>query len=180
MFSDNTPIPDKRALPTSFPNRGMRAIVQRARLEHLATTLLRMADALRIPVPVDAIFFDPPQGLWRIDRAQPVVYQTSPDDLPAYRLELARAVARLSGEADWPLRDELVGAGPFGPNEVDVFAMALLLPTTLLAGLNRQQRTSARIATLFQVPEPEVMVRMAELGYISREESQPLADRPTS
>ncbi|NDJ76881.1 MAG: hypothetical protein GYB65_11535 [Chloroflexi bacterium] len=167
MYNDETPLPPKDLNDlTTTRYRGLRKLVHRARLERLAAELLRMGDALRVPVPIDRLFHNPPQRLWRIDPQQPLVYLTPPNEPLYYRLEIARAVARLTGEANWEVRTKLIGEQPFSASEVEVFALALLLPTALLANLNQQQRNVTTIAKLFQVPLPETTARLTELGYI--------------
>jgi hypothetical protein len=157
----------------------MKAIVRRARIEHLAMELLRLSDALRLPVPVEQIYLNPPQQLWKIDSSQATIYSPVGDDPSRVRLEIARAIARLVGESRWETRVRFLGEKPFSPGEVEVFAIALLMPTALLAGLNERQRAPGVVETLFQIPSTEATVRLAELGYLSPGNSHHIGDGPT-
>jgi hypothetical protein len=182
MYDDYTPHPTARTTPTPLPttHRGLKAIVRRARLEHLSAELLRLTNALRLPIPVEEIYLNPPQNLWSTDPNWELVYALPEEDLYQRRLEIARIVARLAGEAQWDLRIRLLGEKPFSASEVEVFALSLMLPTGLLAGINERQRVPSSVSHIFQVPLTEATVRLGELGYLSPENSHPVTDRPTS
>jgi hypothetical protein len=169
MYDDHTPNPAVQVIPTSLPptHRGMKAIVRRARLEHLAMELLRLGNALRLPVPVERLYEYPPLRLWRIDPRQTSEFVMISEDYLQNRLNITRAVARLVGESQWEARIRMIGDAPFSSNEVEVFTMALLMPTALLAGISEKQRTPAFVSTIFQVPIAEATMRLGELGYLS-------------
>ncbi len=169
MFDDYTPHPMARNLPTPFTtsDRGLRNIVRRARLEHLTAELLRLSGALRLPVPIEEVYLNPPQNLWITDPNWEQIYALSQDIPYQRRLDIARIVARLCGEAQWDLRVRLLGEKPFSDGEVEVFALSLMLPTGLLAGINERQRTPSSVSHIFQVPLIEATVRLGELGYLA-------------
>jgi len=183
MFNDYTPNPLARSSATPLPHsthRGMKAIVRRARLEHLAMELLRISNALRLPVPVEEIYQKPPYDLWHIDPHMPAPYLTFSNDPLQNRLETGRAIARLIGECQWATRLRLLGDSPLSAGEVEVFALAVLMPTALLAGLNERQRNPSSVSMLFQLPLIETTVRLAELGYLSPADKLPVSNKPTS
>lgn len=183
MYDDLTPNPVNQVVSLSAPNtnRGMKAIVRRARLEHLAMELLRLSNSLRLPVPVERIYEYPPLRLWHIDPRQTSEYVMTSEDYLQNRLNMARAVARLVGESPWEARVRLIGDLPFSPNEADIFATALLMPTALLAGISERQRTPAFVSTIFQVPIAEATMRLGEMGYLTPVESSPPSnDFPTN
>lgn len=168
MHNDQTPHP--HLPPISAPGRlncGSKAIVRRARLEHLAAEFLRLGDALRLPVPIQRLYENPPLRLWKIEPSgEPSIYvSASEDNLVKARLEIARAIARLLGESAWEMRIRLLGDKRLSVGEVDVLALALLLPTMLLSGISERQRTATSVALIFQVPYPEAAARLTELGY---------------
>lgn len=174
MHNDQTPQPPLP--PISAPgrvSRGSKAIVRRARLEHLAAEFLRLGNALRLPVPIQRLYENPPMRLWQIaPSTEPPIYVTaSGDNLTKARLEMGRAVARLLAESRWEMRLRLLGDQPLSPGEEDVLALALLLPTMLLAGINERQRTATSVALIFQVPYREAAARLTELGYASHSAS---------
>lgn len=175
MHNDQTPPPPLPPVSASGRmSRGPKAIVRRARLEHLAAEFLRLGNALRLPVPIQRLYENPPMGLWRIAPTnEPPIYVTaSEDNLAKARLEMARAVARLIAETRWDLRIRLMENKPFSSGEEDVLALALLLPTKLLAGINERQRTATSVALIFQVPYHEAAARLTELGYATRSLSE--------
>ena len=141
------------------PGAGMHSVVRRARLEHLAAELLRSAGMMRLPVPIATLAAEPPANMW----APPAEPIRAPSGEP--RLALARHVARKTGESQWALKLRVFGAQPFTDADVELFATALLLPSTLLATLNAAQRTPGHVARLFDVPERLAATRLAELGY---------------
>lgn len=144
-------------------------MVRRARLEHLATELLRLSNALRLPVPIEGIYTHPPLNLWQTP-ASPLPLNAAAvlGDMCQARWETARAVAAQVCKSAWPLRASLMGDSPLPDAEIDLLAVALLLPTALLAGINERQRSDpALVSTLFQAPLSAVTVRLAELGYLS-------------
>jgi hypothetical protein len=178
------PHPVARTSPTPLPgpHRSTRAMVRRARLEHLATELLRLGNALRPPVPVEDLYRQPPQQLWLIDPGEPPLANDPERTLSdSYwpRLEIARAVARRVSQCVWPLRIQLLGPQPLAANEINLFALALLLPTGLLAGISERQRSPQTVSIIFQTPLKETTLRLAELGYISPAESSRAADTTT-
>jgi hypothetical protein len=142
-------------------------MVRRARLEHLATELLRLGAALRPPVPVEDLYTHPPHLLWHPDNA---IHQ--PDDPYQARLEIARTIAQHVSASSWPLRIQLLGPQPLAAGEIELFALALLLPTGLLSGVNENQRTPSAISTIFQVPIKATTLRLAELGYLAPDTDQ--------
>ncbi|MBN1681716.1 MAG: hypothetical protein JW966_15655 [Anaerolineae bacterium] len=183
MYNDHTPIPLTHPLPTVQPaaasfvtNRGMQAIIRRARLEYLATQLLTLSRALRLPVPIEDILYSPPLDLWHINPDQPPPCLMQTHDPLIKRLEMARTVARLVGESGWEPRQRLLGSQSFSRNESDIFCMALLIPTALLAGLNEQQRLPGRVSCLFQVPDEQAAIRLVELGYVARTQVNTLTE----
>lgn len=166
------PHPVARTTPTPLPapHRDTRAIVRRARLEHLAAELLRLGDALRPPVPVEDLYRRPPYDFWQIDPADPLLARRparASSDPYQHRMEIARGIAQQVSGCAWPLRIQLLGPQPLVSGEIDLFALALLLPTALLAGINAQQRHPQTVATIFQTPLKETTLRLAELGYLS-------------
>lgn len=171
-MTDNPP-PVQRSSPTPTPRPSThqitQAMVRRARLEHLATELLCLGDALRLPVPIETVYTHPPLNLWR-PPASPLPSSAAAvlGDAHQVRWETARAVAAQVSESAWPLRATLMGDDPLPDAEIDLLAVAVLLPTALLARLNERQRGDpALVANLFQAPVAAVTVRLAELGYLS-------------
>lgn len=152
-------------------------MVRHARLEFVAADLLRQADALRIPVPVDEVLYHPPLGLWHLD---PLTMSPFPAaNVYDQRMIIARLVAQQVSDSCWTQRRTLLGERAFTGPELDVFAVALLLPTALLATLNAQQLTSERVTQLFQVPHDITLRRLAELGYLTPSDRTQAGDQPT-
>lgn len=165
MTDHPTPPSDSRRTPTSVQRRSTRGMVRRARIEHLAAELLRLGDALRLPVPAEDLYRTPPQHLW----PGGVDHPAGGDQVDPYggRWEIARAVGRAVSDSAWPLRAQLLGDQPLAESEIDLFAIALLLPTALLAGISEQQRSQPEtVARLSQVPLKHTALRLGELGYL--------------
>ncbi|MBI5958116.1 MAG: hypothetical protein HY866_05240 [Chloroflexi bacterium] len=174
----NHPSPTPTPLPS--PHRNTRAIVRRARLEHLASELLRLGDAMRPPVPVENLYAHPPHDLWQPDPAVLAhATETTTPDIYHNRLDLARAVAQQISGSAWPLRLQLLGPHPLTEGEIEMFALALLLPTGLLAGVSEQQRTPQTIAIIFQTPINQAVTRLGELGYLAPGENDSLTQETT-
>ncbi len=169
MPDTTPPYPLSPTTPTPRPGTQhfTRAMVRRARLEHIATELLRVSAALRLPVPIETIYTHPPLDLWRTPASPLPPGVAARAGLAQVRWETARAVAGLVSASRWPLRIQLLGDRPLSDAEIDLFTAALLLPTALLAGINERQRsTPAAVATLFQTPPAITALRLAELGYL--------------
>ena len=108
MHNDQTPHP--HLPPISAPgrlNRGSKAIVRRARLEHLAAEFLRLGDALRLPVPSSASMKIRRCACGRSTiQRKPSIYVTASEDnlakAPARnRPRIARLLGRIGlGDAD--------------------------------------------------------------------------------
>lgn len=183
MSDTPPPHPVARTSPTPLPaHRDTRAMVRRARLEHLATELLRLGGALRPPVPIESLYANPPHLLWQPDPdllLQAADTDRTLDDLYQPRLELARAIAEHISLSGWSLRVQLLGSQPLTAGEIALFALALLLPTGLLSGISERQRTPPAISTIFQAPLKETMLRLAELGYLTPESDQPVVSDTT-
>ncbi len=173
------PLPQRvaRTTPTPLPahHRDTRSMVRRARLEHLATELLRLGNALRPPVPVEELYAQPPYRLWPTEPGDPLMRPAANpgvEDRPQRRLDIARAIAERVSTSSWPLRIQLLGPHPLALAEIELFALALLLPTGLLSGINEHQRTPSAIATIFQTPLKESTLRLGELGYLTPQAEQ--------
>ncbi len=169
-----TPDPAPRHASTPSSRVGM---VRRARLEFVATDLLRQAHALEIPVPVDDLLRQPPLDLWRVD----VLRMTPFPAVDAFegRMITARMIAQQVSDTAWDQRVTLLGARAFTPAEIEVFAVALLLPTMLLATLNAQQLAPDHVMRLFQVPPAITLRRLAELGYLNPSDRSQVGDQAT-
>lgn len=147
----------------------LHAVVRRARIEHIAAELLRVADAMRAPVAVTDLYQQPPINLWPATTAQ------VPAHTPELRMAVARLIAQKVGDSNWSLRHKLVSARPFSASEIEMFAIALLLPSTLISSLSARQHTPDGIAQLFQVPYNVAAQRLRDLGYAP---GAPHADAP--
>jgi hypothetical protein len=155
-------------------------MVRRARLEHLASELLRLGGAMRPPVPVEQLYAHPPHDLWTPDPALLArASEITTPDVYQHRLDLARAIARQISQSVWPLRLQLLGAHPLTEAEIETVALALLLPTGLLAGVSEQQRHPDTIAVIFQTPVTQATLRLGELGYLAPGEDQRVAHDAT-
>src|SRR5690606_501818 len=150
---------------TGSTHRGSRVSVHRVRLEHLAVELLRVSGALRLPVPVEALWQHPPHGLWDPQSENFALYPPRPGDDPyAGRWRIATAIANAVSGTAWVNKVHLMGAVPFNEADRQVFARALLVPTPLLSTLSERQKSPERIHNIFQVPLAEAKVRLEELG----------------
>lgn len=180
MYNDHTPDAFARTSPTPVATKGhtMKIIARRARIEHMAVELLRLGNVLRLPVPVEEIYLSPPLQLWQINAPRWPTLSSDPEEKFAQRLELARSIARLVGESGWTTRIRLMGRKPLTPDDVETFAATLLVPTALLSALNARQRSPQTVAALFQVPLEAAIRRLAELGYLPHEASEPPTDPP--
>lgn len=158
-MTSSTPTPPNRGTQAQSPGTGKFAVVRRARVEHLAAELLRQADAMRIPVPVEQLMQQPPLGLWPASQVE------IPANAIDTRLAVAHLIARKAGESNWPARVKLFGQRAFSASEIAMFVVALLLPSPLLNNLNAQQRTPEAVAQMFQVPREMAAQRLDELGY---------------
>ncbi|MBN1200212.1 MAG: hypothetical protein JXJ20_00010 [Anaerolineae bacterium] len=155
--------PTAASLPTI--HRSLKSTVRRVRIEHLATELLRQSEALRLPVPIVQVYTNPPPGLWY---AGSNMLPPPPTNGTFYeRMDTARSIAQLVDASQWEPSRRMIGRHPLSPGEIEIFAIALLMPAILLARMNNRQRTPAIIATIFQVPEMEAAVRLSELGYFA-------------
>jgi hypothetical protein len=163
---EGTPVPHLRspANPSTF-HQGLKAMARRARLEYLATELLRLAGALRMPVPILELYHEPPGELWQAATHEYAAI-TQGDDLAYLRIEVAREIAAKLDESEWEPRQRLFGGKHFAPDDIDALARTMLIPSALLAGISERQRTPAIVARIFQVPEPEAAARLHELGYL--------------
>ena len=160
----NTPTPSP--LTSTSTQRGRLRIARRARIEHLAMSLLRLADAVRLPVPVDSIWRSPPEALWTPPSAGRETLLDDPEAPFLPRLKTARQIARFVDESAWALRERLLGKQAMTADERDIFAQALLMPTALLATLSAHQRRPAIVSRIFQVPEKLAEERLHDLGYL--------------
>lgn len=172
--TSSTPGPEPRHAPKSPSAVGM---VRRARLEFVAADLLRQAHALYLPVPVDDLLVQPPLDLWHVD----LLRMTPFPAVGAYerRMITARLIAQQVSAATWNQRVLLLGPQPFTEAEIEVFAIALLLPTTLLATLNMQQLSPENVARLFEVPPAIALQRLAELGYLDAADQSRAGEQAT-
>lgn len=159
----HTPPPPAPA-PTSTQH-GRRIIVRRARIEHLSMELLRLAEALRLPIPVDAIWYTPPAGLWPAPSHSQQTLAEDADNPYMPRFRTARDIAALVNESNWAIKNRLLGSTLMTADERTIFAIALLMPTALLATLSRQQLQPHLVAHIFQVPEEMAIDRLDDLGY---------------
>jgi hypothetical protein len=161
-----TSTPPPPATAASSTLHGREAIARRARIEHLAMDLLRMADAVWLPVPVDGIWRSPPGNLWPPPRANQQTLLDSPDDPYVPRYQTARDIARFVSDSAWDKKDRMLGGKPLDGDERHIFALALLIPTALLLTLSERQLSSAGlVATIFQVPVAMAQERLQDLGY---------------
>ncbi len=157
-----TPLP---ASATGSTHRGSRVLVHRVRLEHLAVELLRLADALRLPVPIETVWRRPPQALWNpVSEAASGQGAAHDDDPYRARWLAAVAIARAVGGSTWVAKVRLMGAAPFSDADCQVFARALLMPTPLIGRLSERQKSPELVHTIFQAPMAEAKVRLQELG----------------
>ncbi len=141
-------------------------MVRRARIERLAMELLRVADAVRLPVPVDALWHSPPPGFWLPPSSgqQTLVEDTDNPYLP--RFTTAREIAAFVNQSNWGIKEQLLGSTPMDDEERTTFAVALLMPTALLATLSRRQLMPDLVARIFQVPVALAEQRLRELDYL--------------
>ncbi len=160
----HTPTPPAPAATST--QRGRRIMVRRARIEHLSMELLRLAEALRLPVPVDAIWHTPPAGLWLPPASGQQTLVEDADNPYLPRFSTARDIAHLVNESDWAIKNRLLGSNLMSSDERTTFAIALLMPTALLATLARQQLRPNLVAHIFQVPEELATNRLYDLGYL--------------
>lgn len=171
-MTDSTPSPTVTPTPlpvsaTGSTRRGSRRLVHRVRLEHLAVEFLRLVNALRLPVPIEAVWQNPPLGLWNPESATVADAQTPPPesgDPYALRWRTALDIARALGGTAWPAKVHLMGETPFSEEDCATFARALLVPTPLLSRLSERQKTPELIQTIFKVPLAEARIRLKDLG----------------
>jgi hypothetical protein len=169
---NNTPLPTSsqpgvNPLPvrtTTQQNR--RTMVRRARIEHLALELLRLADAVRLPVPVDSLWRFPPSDLWPAPAVTQQTIIIDPDNPYLPRYITAREIARALGESAWEAKKRLLGNDPLSDDETHMFAVALLMPTPLFTNLSERQKQPHIVASIFQVPQPLAETRLRDLGYL--------------
>ena len=145
---------------------GRRAIVRRARIERLAMELLRLADAARLPVPVDTLWHSPPPGLWPPPSTSQQTLVEDTDNPYLTRFITAREIAAFVNQSDRGIKEQLLGSTPMDDEERTLFAIALLMPTALLATLSRRQLMPDRVAHIFQVPAALAEQRLRELDYL--------------
>ncbi len=161
-----TPLP---LSATGSTRRRHRRVIHRVRLEHLAVELLRITGTLRLPVPVEALWQNPPNTLWDKPSAETIVAGATPaikaDTYPA-RWEAAVKLAVAAGSTLWSPKVRLLGEAPFTDADVYIFARALLVPTPLIARLSERQKTLEMIHTIFQAPLEEVEIRLEGLGML--------------
>ncbi len=153
--------------PTSSTRPSTRTLVRKVRLEHLAVELLRLGDALRLPVPIDSLWKDPPLGLWVPDPETITVTAMITDEDPyTPRLMTARDIAVRVGKGSWSIKVKLLGSEPFSDEDVTIFARALLIPSQLIFRLSERQKTPENVSIIFQVPRSEAEQRLVELGLM--------------
>lgn len=128
--------------------------------------LLRLTESLRLPVPVDGIWRNPPQALWEAPEPSTQTLVSDADNPYYPRYMTAREIARHISESTWERKIALLGEETLDDEELHAFAVALLIPTALFATTSQRQRTPAMIARLFQVPEKIAHERLHDLGHL--------------
>lgn len=149
--------PAKQPLPD--PNR-------QDALERLSQEVLRLADGLHIPIPVDTIWRYPPGHLWPAP-SQELQWTLNEDPANPYlpRVQTAREVAMFVNASVWETKQLLLGTTPMSETERTYFALALLMPATLVTTLSKRQREPAMVSRIFQVPQDFAVERLSALGY---------------
>ncbi len=169
---NNTPQPASSQPGVNLPpgrtttQQNRRAMVRRARIEHLALELLRLADAVRLPVPVDSLWRFPPLNLWPAPAITQQTIIVDPDNPYLPRYVTAREIARALGESAWEAKKRLLGNDPLNDDEKHTFAIALLMPTPLFTSLSERQKQPHIVASIFQVPQTLAETRLRDLGYL--------------
>ncbi len=164
-MTDCTPTPSSLAASNTPQNR--RVIARRARIEYLAMELLRLANAVRLPVPVDGLWRNPPASLWPPPHAQMQTLADDQDDPTVLRYRTAREIAGFVSDSRWPEKERLLGGKPLDGDERHHFAIALLMPTALVASLSaRQVGDPPLVAQIFQVPLKLAEQRLRELNHL--------------
>ncbi len=137
----------------------------RARIQHLANTLLDRYQVHEPPVPIEHILKHPLLDLWQPNPSKISfivghgLYRYAPRLAEArmlYRMLCDNADARRAGlDAPWPA----------ARREVKYFARCLLMPEDWIRQLPEADRTVDAISERFQVTTFDALIRLAELGY---------------
>ena len=135
-------------------------------IERLSQEVLRLADGLHVPVPVDTIWRYPPGHLWP-EPSLANQWTLSEDPANPYlpRVRTAREIAGFINASVWETKQLLLGNTPMNEAERTFFAIALLMPATLLVTLSKRQREPAMVSRIFQVPQEIAAERLLALGY---------------
>lgn len=137
----------------------------RARIQHLANTLLDRYQVYEPPVPIEDMLKHPLDALWQPNPSKISfivghgLYRYAPRMGEArllYRLICDNADARRAGlDAPWPA----------ARREIKYFARCLLMPEDWIRQLPESDRIVDAISERFQVTTFDAVIRLAELGY---------------
>jgi len=137
----------------------------RARIQHLAGSLLDHYKIHEPPVPAEYMLKHPLHNLWQPNPSKVSfiighgLYRYAP------RLAEARQLYRLICENPDARRIGLDAPWPASRREVKYFARCLLMPEAWIRQLPEVDRTPDAISERFQVTSFDALIRLAELGY---------------
>jgi hypothetical protein len=126
--------------------------------------LISAFDVERAPVPVELMLKRPRPGMWQEpnlgDLSLSFIQLSSPF---SPRMSIARLLARHLcgcpwGEARGLRRDHT-------DDEIRYLARAILMPAAMVAALPESQRDPLDLSVRFEVPEPDALARLQDLGY---------------
>ncbi len=127
--------------------------------------LIAVFDVSTPPIPIELMLQRPKTGMWKeVNLSELSAAFISVKHRHSPRMSIARLLARHICRSPWGAQHQLAA---FVDNDeaIRAFARALLMPRTMIDALAPANRTLLTISNRFEVPEEDVALRLAELGY---------------
>lgn len=134
-------------------------------LEETVSLILTSFDLDSPPIPVELMLRRPRAGLWpEVDLAELSASFLDLSDRYSPRMSVVRLLARHIARCEWGEEHDLSGI----LNDRDLinrFARAIIMPQAMLQRVIEDASDVTAIGLRFEVPENDVLLRLADLGY---------------
>ena len=138
-----------------------------AKLEQIATELIRDYGILTPPVPVETMLRNPGENMWKqVDVNQLSGSFLSLRDRFSPRMSMARLLVRHVAYSPWGKERNLHLILVSDEELIRAFARMLVMPSDMMASLSNSYRNPASISMKFEVPEDDARQRLMELAQI--------------
>ncbi len=134
-------------------------------LETATADLIAVFDVTTPPIPVELMLQRPRAGMWKeVNLSELSMAFINVKHRYSPRMSIARLLVRHICRSDWGTTHHLT---VLTDNDLALraFARTLLMPRTMLEGFDVPGHTLVAISTRFEVPEDDVRLRLADLGY---------------